>query len=426
MPKIVKPLTDTQVKNAKPKAADYRLTDGGGLYLLITKNGGKLWRLDYAFEGKRKTLSFGSYPAVPLRGYTDEETGVEIKGARDKREDAKKLLANGVDPGELKKENAEKRKAEEVRLSLTFEAVAREWLSKQAPVWADSHCKDVLYKLGKHVFPEIGSTPIDEIGVNETLAVLRKIEARKINETAKRCKIMMGQIFRYAYACGWRTDDPTALLKGVLAPVKSKEFPAITDPKELVGLLRAIDSYSGSPVVKAALLLGSLVVLRPGELRRAEWSEIDFEAAQWNIPGERMKLKKDHIVPLSRQAVALLEELRPITGAGRYIFPNGRSTSKPLSENGVTAALAYLGYKDRHCGHGWRATWRTIGDEVLGMRVDLLEHQLAHAVKDPNGRSYNRTTFLEERRRMVQRWADYLDGLRQGAKVIPFKRAMGE
>jgi integrase len=358
--------------------------------------------MNYRFEGKQQTLAFGAYPAVSLAD------------ARGKREEAKKLLANGVDPGALKKELAAVRKAEEIKAALTFETVAREWLEKQSSTWANSHLYDTTRKLEKNVFPKIGNRPISEIGLTEALDCLRKVEARGIGETAKRCKIIMGQVFRYAAACGWRTDDPTALLKGALAPVKSTEFPAITDPKELAGLLRVIEVYSGSPIVRAALCFGALVVLRPVELRYGTWDEIDFEAKQWNIPGPRMKLKKDHIVPLSRQAVDILRELQPITGASRYIFPNGRSLSKPLSENGVTAALAYLGYKGRHCGHGWRATFRTIGDEILRVRVDLLEHQLAHAVKDPNGTSYNRTKFLDDRREMMQTWADYLDELKQG------------
>jgi integrase len=399
MPKTVPPLAEVKVRNAKPQEKDVKLFDGGGLFLLVTTTGSKLWHFKYRFDGKEKKLTFGAYPSTTLAR------------AREKRDLAKGLIKDGIDPGALKKELAATRKAEELKASLTFETVAREWLLNQSATWAESHLHDNTCKLEKNVFPEIGSRSISEIGLTESLACLRKIEARGVGETAHRCKIILGQIFRYAASCGWRTDDPTALLKGALVPVKSKEYPAIIIPKEVGGMLRAIDCYSG-PVVRYAIIFGSLVFLRSSEMRHGTWDEIDFETKQWNIPGSRMKLKQDHIVPLSRQALAILEELKPLTGSSRYIFPNGRTNSKPLSENGVNAGLASLGYKGRHCGHGWRATFRTIADEVLGMRLDLIEHQLAHAVKDPTGRSYNRTTFLDARREMMQTWADYLDKLR--------------
>ena len=405
MPKRVVQLSDSQVRNAKPKEADYKLADGGGLYLLVTTGGGKLWRLKYRFDGKEKLLSFGAYPEITLAK------------ARERREESRRMVAEGVDPSVAKKAAKAEKQADDLRAALTFETVAREWLGKQTGVWAHSHLYDNTCKLEKNVFPEIGHKPISEVGIAETRDCLRKIEARGIYETAKRCKIIMGQVFRYAAASGWRTDDPTALLKGFLTSVKSKAHPAITNPRELAGLLRSIDCYNGSPVVKAAMILGSMFFLRSGEMRWGTWDEIDFETAQWNIAGPRMKNKNDHIVPLSRQAIDALKSLQAITGASKYIFPNGRSPNKPLSENGVNAALAYMGYKGRHCHHGWRATIRTIGDEVLKFRVDFIEHQSGRAVIDPNGRAYNRTTFLADRKEMMQTWADYLDGLKES--VMP-------
>jgi integrase len=359
----------------------------------------------------RKPSSFGAYPAVSL---------ADVRG---KREDSKQKIAKGIDPGDLKKEEKDFVKIEEIKASRTFKVVALEWYRgnttntvKKTTIWSTRHADDVLNKLEKDVFPVLGDTTIDTIKPSHVLACIKKIEARGAVETAHRTRQIIEQVCGYALANEYTDINAAALTKGALAKVpKSTPHPAITDPKELAHLLRAIDGYSGSCVVRFALIFGAPTAVRPGELRHAEWTEIDFDTATWNITGEKMKMKEPHLVPLSRQAVVILRELQPITGASRYIFPNGWSLSKPLSENGVRAALIYLGYQDRHSGHGWRATFRTILDEVLGERPDLVEHQLAHAVKDPNGRSYNRTTHLEERRRMMQRWADYLDGLKAGA-----------
>lgn len=408
MPKRITPLSDIQVRNAKPKAQDFKLMDGFGLYLLVTPSGGKLWRFDYRYGNKRKVLAIGVYPAVTLAD------------ARQRREDAKKLLANGVDPGEV-------RKAQKVALVADtengFEVIAREWHSKFSGSWSPSHAETTLRRLELDVFPVVGSKLIGEVKAPELLAMLRRIESRGALETAHRVRTICGQIFRYAVATGRAERDPAADLKGALAPYKKGHLAAITDPKEVASLLRAIDGFQGSFVVKCALQLAPLFFVRPGELRQAEWSEIDLEASTWNIPAERMKMKVAHIVPLSSQAVKVLNELYALTGRSKYLFPCHRSFARPMSNNAINAALRRMGFeKDEMTGHGFRAMARTILDEVLQVRVEYIEHQLAHAVRDTNGRAYNRTSHLVERRKMMQMWADYLEGLKQGAKVIPFKQ----
>ncbi len=409
MPKRIQPLSDIQVRNAKPKEKDYRLTDGDGLYLFCHTSGGKLWRLDYSFSGKRKTLALGSYPEITLAD------------ARQRRDDARKLVANGVDPGEIKKAQKAATVAETVN---GFEVVAREWHGKFSGSWSAVHADTTLRRLQADVFPVIGARPIGEIRPPELLAMLRRIESRGALETVHRIKTICGQVFRYAVATGRAERDPAADLKGALPPYKKSHLAAITEPKEVAPLLRAIDGYQGSFVVKCALQLAPLTFVRPGELRQAEWAEIDLDAAEWNIPADRMKMKVAHLVPLSVQAVAILRELQALTGRGRYVFPCGRSFARPMSNNAVNAALRRMGFdKDTMTGHGFRAMARTILDEVLQVRPDYIEHQLAHAVKDPNGRAYNRTAHLDERRKMMQLWADYLEGLKSGAKVLPLKKA---
>ncbi|GFE57744.1 integrase arm-type DNA-binding domain-containing protein [Geobacter sp. AOG1] len=409
MPKNIQPMTEMRVKTAKPKEKDYKLADGGGLYLLVTTTGGKLWRCDYRHNGKRKTAAFGAYPAVSL---TD---------ARQRREDAKKLLANGVDPGEVKKAQKAATVAESEN---SFEVVAREWHSRQKTIWTEGHAERTMQRLERDIFLTLGNRPIGEITPPELLAVLRRIESRGAHETAHRARFVCGQIFRYAVATGRAERDPSADLKGALTPVKVKHHPAITDPKEVAHLLRAIDGYKGTFVVRCAFQLAPLLFVRPGELREAEWSEFDLDAAERNIPAERMKMRVAHLVPLSRQAVEILRELHALTGRSRYLFPNLRSFHRCMSDNTINAALRSMGFdKDTMTGHGFRAMARTILDEVLQIRPDIIEHQLAHAVKDPNGRAYNRTAHLAERRKMMQTWADYLDGLKSGAKVIPLRKA---
>lgn len=410
MPKRIAPLTDTKVRNAKPGEKEYKLFDGGGLFLLVTTGGGRLWHFKYRFGGKEKKLSFGTYPEVSLAD------------AREKREAARKQVAAGIDPGETRK--AEKRTGSE-NAANTFEAVAREWHARQKGVWTEGHAERTMQRLERDIFRCIGTRPVSEITAPELLMVFRRIESRGAYETAHRARFVCGQIFRYAVATGRAERDPAADLKGALTPLKVRHHAAITDPKEIAPLLRAIDGYQGSFVVKSALQLAPLVFVRPGELRQAEWAEIDFDAAEWNIPAERMKMKQAHLVPLSSQALVILRELHALTGNSRYLFPSGRSFARPMSNNAINAALRRMGYdKDEMTGHGFRAMARTVLDEVLQVRPDFIEHQLAHAVKDPNGRAYNRTAHLAERRKMMQLWADYLDGLKQGAKVIPIGRTI--
>ena len=404
MPKRILPLTDIQVKNAKPKAKEYKLSDGGGLHLLITPSGGKLWRFKYRFGGVEKRLTFKTYPEISLAD------------ARQRREEARKLIANGVDPASIIKAQKEEKAVSET----IFEKVAREWFSKNEPVWSDSHCKTVKSRLERDVYPIIGARAIAEITRGEVIALIRRVEARGVIETADRIKIYCGQIFRYALNLELITHNPVTDMRDVLTKREAGHHAAITDPKKLAGLMRAIDDFDGSFMVKCALRIAPLVFARPGELRQMEWSEIDFDVEQWNIPAEKMKMKSAHLVPLSKQVIAVLNEMHPITGSGKYVFPNHRTNERPMSEVALLAALRRMGYsKEEMTPHGFRATARTILDEVLQVRPDFIEHQLAHAVKDPNGRAYNRTAHLAERKKMMQLWADYLDGLKAGAKVIP-------
>lgn len=403
------PLSDTAIRNSKPKDKPYRVTDGGGLYLEVVPTGGKLWRLKYRITGKEKRLALGAYPAVGL------------KEAREKRDAARKLLAAGIDPSEQRK--AEKAAGEE-RAANSFEVVAREWFARQSATWAKSHSDKILLRLESYLFPWLGTRPIAEVTAKELLTVLRRIEARGAVESAHRTLQNCGQIFRYAIATGRAERNPAADLRGSLAPVKATHRAAITDPQAIGGLLRASDDYQGSIVTKSALRLAPLVFVRPGELRTMEWAELDLDTAQWNIPADKMKTREPHLVPLSAQAVAILRELEPLTsreGRGRYVFPSARSPKRPMSNNAVLSALRRMGYaKEEMSGHGFRAMARTILDEVLHVRPDYIEHQLAHAVRDTNGRAYNRTSHLPERRAMMQQWADYLDTLKQGGNVILF------
>lgn len=411
MPKRIVPLTDLQVSKAKPQEKQVTLFDGGGLFLLVTPTGGKLWRFKYRFAGKERLISFGAYPAV------------DLSEARQRRKDAKKLLANGVDPGDVKKAQ---KAAQGEQSANTFEVVAREWQGKYAKTWSAVHANTILQRLEKEVFPWLGTVDVAEIKAPALLAVLRRMEERGALDTAHRVRNHCSNVFRYAIATGRAERDPAADLRGALPPVKNGHHAAPTDPKQIAPLLRAMDTFEGSFVVKCALLLTPLLFVRPGELRHAEWSEIDLDTAEWNIPAEKMKMKLPHLVPLPSQAVAILRELHALTGRGRYVFPCNRSTLRPMSENTVNAALRRLGFnRDEIVAHGFRAMARTVLDEVLGFRPDWIELQLAHAVKDPLGRAYNRTTHLAERKRMMQTWADYLDGLKTGAKVIPLRKTEG-
>jgi integrase len=392
-------LTPSAVANAKSKPKPYKMTDGRGMYLLVKPDGARWWRFDYRrpHSGKRNTLSLGVFPDVSLRQ------------ARDRREDARKLVADGIDPGD-------KRKAEAVADADTFEAVAREWHAKFAPLRTEGHAARVLRRFEVDVFPWIGAKPIGKLTAPDMLSVLRRIEARGAVETAHRTRSDCGQVMRYAIATARAQTDVTRDLRGALAEVAPKHHAAITDPARIGELLRAIEGFSGTFPVRCALKLAPLTFVRPGELRQAEWQEFDLDAGEWNIPASRMKMRQPHLVPLSSQAVAILRELGPLTGSGRFLFPGARDRKKPMSNVTVTAALRRMGYdRDTMTGHGFRAMARTLLDEVLGFRPDYIEHQLAHAVRDPNGRAYNRTAHLNERRRMMQSWSDYLDRLRDDA-----------
>ena len=403
-------LSDMKIRSSKPSKKQLKLFDGDGLFLLVTPQGGKYFRFKYRFDGKEKLLALGTYPEISLAD------------ARQRRDEARRQVAHGIDPGAVRKaqKQAETEEAE------TFEVIAREWHTKFTQTRAPGHAVKLLNALKRDLFPWIGVRPIKELKAPELLASLRRIESRGALETAHRMRGLLGQIFRYAVATGRAERDPAADLRGALPQPNENHHAAITDPKEVAPLLRAMDGYQGHFVVKCALRLAPLLFVRPGELRHAEWAEIDLEESVWNIPASKMKMKEPHLVPLSDQAVEILRELQPLTGTSRYVFPSARSYARPMSNNAILASLRRMGYdKDTMTGHGFRAMARTILDEVLQVRPDFIEHQLAHAVRDPNGRAYNRTAHLEERRKMMQLWANYLDGLKTGAAVIPFKTSKG-
>jgi integrase len=341
--------------------------------------------MDYRVNGKRKTLALGVY------------SDVSLKDARERRDEARKLLVNGIDPGETCKAQ----KADRAEDMNTFEAVAREWFAKYSPNWVASHANKIIRRLERDVFPWIGKRPIREINAPELLTVLRRIETRDALETAHRAMQNCGQVFRYAIATGRVERDPSADLRGALPPVKEKHYASITDPKTVRELLSAIEGYRGSFVTQCALKLAPLVFVRPGELRKAEWSEFNLEAAEWRFPAEKMKMQKTHIVPLSRQAVAILRELHPLTGSGRYVFPGARTNGRPMSENTVNAALRRLGYpKDEMTGHGFRSMASTILNEQ-GWHRDAIERQLAHTERNAVRAAYNYAEHLPERRKMM-------------------------
>ncbi|MBF0631088.1 MAG: integrase arm-type DNA-binding domain-containing protein [Magnetococcales bacterium] len=395
------PLTDTAIRQSKPADKPYKLTDGGGMHLLV-KSAGRYWRLDYRFDGKRKTLALGVYPDVTL------------KQAREKREEAKRLLAEGVDPGEFKKVAGVKSTVSDA--TVLFENVAREWFMKHAPSWAKGHSDKIIQRLERDVFPWLGDRPVHTITAQELLACIRRIEARGTIDTAHRALQNAGQIFRYAIATGRAERNPATDLRGALPPAKEGHFAAITDPVGFGQLLRAIETYQGFLPVRCALRVLPMVFVRPGELRMAEWTEFNLDAAEWSIPAARMKSGLPHIVPLSTQAVSIFRDLQPFSGHGQFVFPTPRNKNAPVSNMAFNAALKAIGYSGKEMtAHGFRATARTLLDEVLGFKIELIEHQLAHAVRDPLGRAYNRTTHLPERRKMMQSWANYLDDLRHGS-----------
>ena len=407
MPKRIAPLTDTKVRTTKPTEKAQKLFDGGGLFLLITPTGGRLWRFKYRFGGSEKLLSIGTYPETSLAE------------ARQRRDQASALLANGIDPSETQKAQ----KAAGNQETETFEIIAREWYAKFSPSWATSHAKTTIRRLELFIFPWLGARPVKTITAPELLTALRRIEAKGALETAHRVKQVCGQVFRYAIATGRAERDPSGDLRGAIPSVSGKHMATITDPKEIAGLLRSIDDYRGSIVTRCALQLAPLVFVRPGELRQAEWSEFNLETAEWRIPAEKMKAGAVHIVPLSRQAIDILREIHPLTKHGRYVFPSPRTDSRPMSSNAILSALRRMGYaKDEMSGHGFRSMASTLLNEQ-GWNRDAIERQLAHAERNSVRAAYNYAEFMPERKKMMQAWADYLEGIKSGAKIIPIQAA---
>jgi len=390
-------LTDTQIKSIKFEDKAIKLSDGKGLYLLVNKTG-KYFRYNYRYAGKQKTLALGVYPETSL------------KKARERLDEARKLLADGIDPSEAKKN---------FKLGLldsaenSFEKVAKDWHIRQTPKWTPGHCAAVWRKLEKDVLPWLGNKPINTITPKEMLLVLRRIEARGKHETAHKTKRICSQIFTYAIIEGKVERNPCSDLQGALTPVVNNNYPTITNPKEVGTLLQLIDEYKGSHIVRYALKLAPLVFVRPGELRQAEWSEIDFEKKLWKIPGEKMKMKTPHLVPLSTQAIAILKEIYPLTSKSRYVFHSERTFDRPMSDNTLNAALRKIGYsKDEMVAHGFRAMASTLLHENK-WNTEYIERQLAHSERNKVKAAYNHAEYLEERTKMMQWWADYLDGLKK-------------
>ena len=377
MPKRIMPLTDTKIRTIKPAEKPRKLFDGGGLFLLVTPTGGKLWRLKYRFGGVEKLLAIGAYPQISLAE------------ARQKRDQASALMLNGIDPNDVKKAQ----KAAGTQEAETFEVIAREWHTKLSSSWAPSHANKIIRRLELYVFPWLGDRPIKSITAPDLLMVLRRIEAKGTLETAHRTKQNCGQVFRYAVATGRAERDPSGDLCGGI-------------------------------VTRCALQLAPLVFVRPGELRHAEWSEFNLDAAEWRIPEEKMKSSVLHIVPLSRQALDVLREIYPLTGHGRYVFPSPRTDSRPMSSNAILSALRRMGFaKDEMSGHGFRSMASTLLNEQ-GWNRDAIERQLAHAERNSVRAAYNYAEFMPERKRMMQAWADYLEGLKAGTKIIQIRLAV--
>ncbi len=413
MPKRIIQLSDAKVKNAKPRDKDYKLADGGGLYLFVSSTGGKLWRMKYRYGDKEKLLAFGSYPIVSLTE------------ARRRRDDAKQLLGKGIDPSIHQKAV---KAARNETIANTFESIAREWHGHKKSEWSSDHAATILTRLEKDIFPWLGGAPLTTVTAKEIKGVVDRVQSRGTIEAARRLLTIINQVFIYAISTDRANFNIAAGLKGYLPPSSKnkKHMAAVTDPKELAPLLRAMDTYQGGLVAQCALKLLPLFFCRPGELRHLEWQEIDFDAGQITIPGAKMKMKSDHIIPLSTQAIAILKELQPLTGHGKYVFPSTRSSARCMSDNTINAAFRRMGFDSSTIvGHGFRATARTLLHEVLHVNPYVIEAQLAHRVPDALGKAYNRTTHIAERRKMMQVWADYLDGLKAGAKVLPFKKAEG-
>lgn len=396
-------LTDTAIRAAKPKEKRYKLADGEGLYIEVAPTGGKWWRIKYRFGGKEKRLSLGVYPAVGL------------KEARSRAGEIKDLLRRGIDPGEERKAAKAEAAAVEIAKGQTFEAVAREWHSKKSPGWTPRYARQVMGRLEASIFPEIGPRPITELGAPDFLAVIHRTEARGCLEMAHRLAQLCGQVTRYARLAGIVQADAASGLTEALAPAPVRHHAAITSPKEIGALLRAIDAYPGEVVTRYALKILPYVFVRSGELRAAPWAEIDLDAATWLIPAERMKKRRPHVVPLAPQVVRLFRELREFTGNGPLAFPSTFSATRCLTDVGLLNALRRMGYdKETMSIHGFRGLASTLLNEQ-GYRPDVIEAQLAHGEKNAVRAAYNHADYLPERRAMMEAWADYLDGLRESA-----------
>jgi integrase len=400
----VSKLTDTFLRGIKPTGKVQKHSDGGGLFVHVTATGspsagGMHWRMAYRFEGKQKLLSFGAYPAVSL------------KDARAQREKAKEQLAKGIDPGAHKQALKAAVKAETEN---TFEIIAREWFDKNKCFWVATHAEKIMRRMENYIFPLVGTKPVNQVAASELLAALRRMEEQGAPDAAHRALQNCGRIFRYAIATGRTERDIAADLRGALAPVKVTSLASIKEPRAISALLRDIDAYTGNTIVRTALRLAPYLFVRPGELRRAEWTEFDFAGAEWRIPAERMKMRVVHIVPLAGQVVTILEELRQFTGSSRFLFPSMRADSAPISDMTLLAGLRRLGYgKGEMTVHGFRSMASTLLNEQ-GYNRDWIERQLAHGERDSVRAAYNYAQYLPERRRMMQEWADYLDHLRDG------------
>lgn len=401
------PLQDATVRTAKPEAKPYKMGDERGLFVLVHPNGSKYWRMKYRIDGKEKLLALGVYPEVGL------------KEARERRDDARKILDNGGDPANVKKTQKAVRTE---RAENTFKAVALEWYEKQKPLWSEGHANKTLAMLKNDTFKKLGDLPVAEITAPVILETLNTVQDRGALYTAGRVKESIGRVMRYAVATGRTHFDPVPALKGVLTAHVEKHMASVTDPKRLGEILRLWDTSTTGITVRSAMNLAPLVFVRIGELRRARWADIDFDKAEWRYLIS--KTQTPHIVPLSKQALALIEGMRPTSGHLEYIFPGRHDPKKPMSEAAINVALRRLGIstQDELTGHGFRAMARTMLDEVLGYPPHVIEHQLAHTVKDPLGRAYNRTAHLAERKKMMQAWSDYLDKLKAGTNVIPFPK----
>ena len=393
-------LTDTFIRNVKPASSPRKYFDGEGLFLYVPPNGSKLWRMSYRFDGKTKLLSFGKYPAVSLR---------DARASRDK---AKSLLAKGVDPAELKKKQEQERLEES---KYNFELVAREWHKVRMSAFSQKHQTTVLYRLETYIFPFIGKKAVTRLEINDVLAVLRPLEAKQHYETARRVFQIISQVFRYAVVLGRMKSNIASDLRGILHPRKVTHRATLTDTKKVGQLLRDIDRYEGYFPLVCALKLAPMVFTRPTELRAAEWSEIDFENAEWHIPAKRMKMGEKHIVPLSRQVLEILEDLRQFSGDGKYLFPSIRSSVRPISDATMLNALRRMGYEKHEMSvHGFRSLASTLLNEH-GYNRDWIERQLAHGERNEVRAAYNYAEYLPERKCMMQEWSDYLDELRNAA-----------